>query len=84
MRPHIHTLAKPAASASSRYMTSIAVSSAPRDAGERKPAQVKHTGITSSEHRPLLMQLLNLQHRGRLPAGGRKQSGPAQDLASCS
>ena len=38
MRPHIQTLAKPAASASSRYMTSIAVSSAPLDAGDRKPA----------------------------------------------
>ena len=38
MRPHIHTEAKPAASASSRYITSIAVSSAPRDAGDRKPA----------------------------------------------
>jgi len=38
MRPHIHTLAKPAANASSRYMTSIAVSSAPLEAGDRKPA----------------------------------------------
>ena len=38
MRPHIQTLAKPAASASSRYITSIAVSSAPLLAGDRKPA----------------------------------------------
>ena len=38
MRPHIQTLAKPAASASSRYITSIAVSSAPLDAGDRNPA----------------------------------------------
>ncbi len=40
MRPHIQTLANPAASASSRYITSIAVSRAPLDAGDRKPAIV--------------------------------------------
>ncbi len=39
MRPQSQTEAKPAESASSRYMTSSAVSSAPREAGDRKPDQ---------------------------------------------
>lgn len=42
MRPQSQTLAKPAPSASSRYITSIAVSSAPRDAGDRNPAPDAH------------------------------------------
>ena len=53
MRPHIQTLAKPAASASSRYITSIAVSSAPLDAGDRKPA----TGMTQLLRSVKLCQL---------------------------
>jgi hypothetical protein len=77
MRPHIHTLAEPAASASSRYTTNIAVSSAPRDAGERKPAQVKHMGITFSEHRPLSYAAYEPPAPRQAPAGGRKQSGVA-------
>ena len=52
MRPHIQTLAKPAASASNKYITSIAVSSAPLDAGDRKPAtamtQLLATGSSGS------------------------------------
>lgn len=42
MSPHRYTDAKPAATASSRYMTSIAVSRAPRLAGDRKPV---HTWV---------------------------------------
>jgi len=37
--PQSHTLPKPAPTASSRYTTSSAVSSAPREAGDRNPAQ---------------------------------------------
>ena len=47
--PHSHTLPKPAPTASSRYTTSSAVSSAPRDAGDRNPAQGRPASALPSQ-----------------------------------
>ena len=40
MIPYSQTEENPAATASSRYITSRAVSSAPREAGDKKPAEL--------------------------------------------